>query len=169
MTKATRARTNRLLAERPLPRDGRERTPKRGARPARSVTVNLTESPLGWLKARGLISERQFVAGETLREAWEQASLGPAVTMRWDVAPPGTAARAAPDHEAPTMVQLAARKRFDDAAAAVGEGLADILWRVVCAGEGMRDAEQALGWPARAGRVVLGIALDRLADYYRIR
>jgi hypothetical protein len=44
-----------------------------------------------------------------------------------------------------------------------------MLWRVVCAGEGMRDAEQALGWPARAGRVVLALALDRLADHYRLR
>jgi hypothetical protein len=32
----------------------------------------------------------------------------------------------------------------------------------------MGDAETALGWPARAGRLVLGIALDRVADYYRI-
>jgi hypothetical protein len=42
------------------------------------------------------------------------------------------------------------------------------LWRIVCAGEGMRDAERALGWPARAGKLVLGFALERLADYYRI-
>ena len=166
MTEATPVRKNRLLAERPLPRDGRERTPKRGAKPARSVTVNLTESPLGWLKARGLVSERQFVAGEALRGDWELASLGPAVTMRWDVPPPGSAARSAPDHEAPTLVQLAAKGRFDEAVAAVGEGLAGILWRVVCAGEGMREAEQALGWPARAGKLVLCLALDRLADHY---
>jgi hypothetical protein len=32
----------------------------------------------------------------------------------------------------------------------------------------MRDAETALGWPARAGKLVLGLALDRLAKYYRI-
>jgi hypothetical protein len=169
MTNANRLRKNRLLAERPLPRDGRERTPKRGVRAARSVTVNLTESPLGWLKARGLVDERQFSAGETLRGDWEMASLGPSVTMRWDAPPPGSAARAAPDHEAPTLVQLAARRRFDDAVAAVGQGLADVLWRVVCAGEGMREAELALGWPARAGRVVLTIALDRLANHYRLK
>ena len=39
--------------------------------------------------------------------------------------------------------------------ASAGPGLSDILWRIVCAGEGMRDAETALGWPARAGKLVL--------------
>ena len=159
---------SRLLVDRPLPRDGRKRSAKRGTPAPRSVTVNLAESPLGWLKARGLVSSRQFEAGETLRGDWEQASLGPGVTMRWDAPPPGRSARAAPDHEAPTMVQLAAKRRFDAAVTAVGGGLADVLWRVVCAGEGMREAERALGWPARAGRVVLAIALDRLADHYRL-
>jgi Domain of unknown function (DUF6456) len=169
MTDPTRFKNNRLLAERPLPRDGKERTPKRGAKAARSVTMNLAESPLGWLKARGLVTDRQFAAGETLRGDWERASLGPSVTMRWDAPPPGRTARAAPDHEAATMVQIAAKRRFEAAVAAVGGGLTDVLWRVVCAGEGMRDAEQALGWPARAGRIVLAIALDRLADHYRIQ
>ncbi|MEO8724228.1 MAG: DUF6456 domain-containing protein, partial [Sphingobium sp.] len=44
----------------------------------------------------------------------------------------------------------------------------DILWRVVCAGEGLSAAEQALGWPTRAGKLVLTLALDRVADYYRM-
>jgi hypothetical protein len=64
--------------------------------------------------------------------------------------------------------QLDARRRFDAAVAEAGPGLADILWRVVCAGEGMREAETALGWPARAGKLVLSLALDRIADYYRL-
>jgi hypothetical protein len=33
----------------------------------------------------------------------------------------------------------------------------------------MRDAETALGRPARAGKLVLTLALDRIADYYRVR
>ncbi len=133
------------------------------------MTVNLAESPLGWLRARGLVSERQFAAGEQLRNDWELAQLGPRVTMGWDAPPIGKTPRSAPANTDPTTAQIAARRRFDAAAEHVGSGLSDVLWRVVCAGEGMRDAEQALGWPARAGKLVLGLALDRLADYYRIR
>ncbi len=160
---------NRLLTERALREDKAARpTAQRGARPVRSVTVNLAESPLGWLKARGLISARQFDAGEQLRSDWERAQLAPSVTMRWDAAPAGRGARGPADPAAATEAQLAAKRRFEAAVAATGSGLADILWRIVCAGEGMRDAEQALGWPARAGKLVLGLALDRLADHYRM-
>jgi len=158
---------NRILAERPLPRDGADR--RRKSKAVRTVTVNLAEAPLGRLRARGLISARQFDAGETLRADWERAQLAPPLTMRWDAAPADRNARAAPDPAPPTLKQAAARRRFDAAVAAVGRGFTDLLWRVVCAGEGMRDIETALGWPARTGRVVLGIALDRLADHYRIR
>ena len=64
--------------------------------------------------------------------------------------------------------QIDAKRRFHAAIDAAGPGLADILWRVVCSGEGMREAETALGWPARAGKLVLTLALDRVADFYRI-
>jgi hypothetical protein len=160
---------NRLLAERAVPQDGEERPRGGTRRRARSVTVNLAEAPLGWLKARGLVSERQFEAGERLREDWERAQLAPSVTMKWDAPPLDRGARGAPKLNDPAMAQLAARSRFDAAVAAVGPGLSDVLWRIVCAGEGMRDAERALGWPARAGKLALGLALDRLADHYRIR
>jgi hypothetical protein len=67
-----------------------------------------------------------------------------------------------------TGAQIDAKRRFNEAIASAGPGLADILWRTVCAGEGMRDAETALGWPARAGKLVLTFALDRVAAYYRL-
>jgi hypothetical protein len=52
--------------------------------------------------------------------------------------------------------------------AAAGPGLADVLWRVVCACETLPDAEKALAWPVRSGKLVLKLALDRVADFYRI-
>ena len=151
----------------PRPSTGRPRGDSSAAGLGRSVTVNLAESPLGWLRARGHVSGRQFDAGEQLRADWERAQLAPSVTMRWDAAPGG---RTASDSAlGPTEAQIAARRRFDSAIAAVGAGLTDILWRVVCSGEGMREAEQALGWPARAGKLVLCLALDRLADHYGMK
>jgi hypothetical protein len=167
--KIGRTRRNRLLEEAPVPKDGTERG-QGGRRPAaRSVTVNLAEAPLGWLRSRGHVSERQFAAGEQLRSDWERSGLPPRVTMRWDAAPPDRSARGPDEPAAATHAQLAARRRFDSAVKALGPGLRDIAWRVLCAGEGMREAESALGWPARAGKLVLTMALDRLADHYRLR
>lgn len=127
----------------------------------RSVTVNLAESPLGWLAARGLVSARQVEAGERLRADYERAALAPRVTMRWSPRVGGLG-----DGGDPAAAQVAAKRRFDAAVAAAGPGLADVLWRVVCAGEALPAAERALGWPVRAGRVVLLLALDRVADAY---
>jgi hypothetical protein len=111
---------------------------------ARRVMVHLGESPLLWLRARKLLSDRQFLAGEALRRDWEMAG---------------------PD---PTLTQLSAKDRFHAALKDAGPGLADILWRVVCAGEGLSHAEKALQWPSRAGKLVLTLALERVAGFYRI-
>lgn len=149
---------NRLLAERRLaPADAIDRM---------RVLANLAESPLAWLVRRGHVTARQFNAGERIRGDFQRASLAPRVTMRWDAAPADRQARGAPDALDPTTAQIAARARFDAAIAAAGRGLSDVLWRVVCLGEGLETAERALGWPSRAGKVVLSLALDRLADFY---
>jgi hypothetical protein len=156
----------RELVERELTPEGprRGRMP-RGRRPVRSVTVNLGESPLGWLHARGHIDARLLDAGEALRADYERAQLAPSVTMRWDpVRVKSTGERGL----SPTERQIAARQRFDGAIKAAGRGLEDILWRVVCAGEALPEAEKGLGWPARSGKLVLKIALERVAEFYRI-
>lgn len=131
-----------------------------------SVMVHIGESPIAWLHARGHLSERHYVAGDLLRRDWEKAGLGARVTMRWDGAPRGGRMVGQPSD--PTLAQLAARDRFDGAIKAAGPGLADILWRVACAGEGLVAAEKALGWPSRAGKLVLTLALDRVATWYRV-
>lgn len=161
-----RAEHGRLIEERALGVGRQEKGARK--RPVRSVTVNVAESPLGWLRARGHISERQYDAGEQLRLDWERSQLAPNVTMRWDAAPISKGKGGAGGSWHPAEGQMKARERFEAVVAAAGPGLSDVLWRVVCAGEGMREAETALGWPARAGKLVLTIALDRVADFYRM-
>lgn len=143
------------------------RTPHRTG--TRTVTVNAAESPLGWLYARGHVTRRQYEAGERLRLDWERAQLDPRVTMSWDAAPVARSRGGGSLGPDLSGSQLDAKHCFEAAVAEAGPGLSDILWRIVCAGEGMREAETALGWPARAGKLVLTIALERVASYYRIR
>ncbi len=115
----------------------------------------MAEAPLGWLFARGHVSQRQFDAGERLRCDWKRAQLAPLVAMSWSPAPRSNGRSGSTPSVDLSGAQIDARERFHAAVASARPGLADILWRVVCAGEGMRDAETALGWPARAGKLVL--------------
>ncbi|MEO0699148.1 MAG: DUF6456 domain-containing protein [Pseudomonadota bacterium] len=157
----------RQLVERELTSEG----PKRGSGAhgrRRTVTVNLAESPIAWLHARGHLEDRLFDAGEALRRDYEYAQLSPSVTMRWDPVRVDGGGGARDQGLSPTERQIVAKDRFDRAMAEAGKGLEDVLWRVVCAGEGLPQAEKTLGWPARSGKLVLKLALDRVADFYRI-
>jgi len=154
----------RRLVERELTPEG----PRRGdgvGKGHRSVTVNLAESPIAWLHARGHLDDRLFDAGERLRADYERAQMAPSVTMRWDSVRVRTTGDAG---LTPGERQIAAKARFDGALAAARRGLEDVLWRVVCAGESLPDAERSLAWPARSGKLVLRLALDRVAEFYRI-
>ena len=155
----------RKLVERELTSEGpRQGSSAKGKR--RTVTVNLGESPIAWLHSRGHLERRLFDAGEALRSDYERAQLSPNITMRWD---PVRAKSTGDVGLTPGEKQIAAKDRFDNALKAAGKGLEDVLWRVVCAGEGLPEAEKSLGWPARSGKLVLKLALERVADFYRIR
>ena len=155
----------RPLTERPMAEPGGDTI---GRKIARTVTVNLAESPLSWLHARGHLTDRQLLAGETLRGDYEKAAMGPNVTMRWENIPLSRQKRGAPAGLNQTERMISAKKRFDEALAALGPDLSDIAWRVICAGESMPSAEREMAWPVRSGKLVLRIALDRLADFYRL-
>src|SRR5262245_53463266 len=106
---------------------GRPARASASRRPRRSVTVNLAESPLGWLYARGHIVRRQFDAGEKLRIDWERGQLGSRVTMAWDVAPVSRGRGGQRPGSDLSGAQLDARHRFQAAIDAAGPGLSDIL------------------------------------------
>jgi len=137
----------------------------------RTVRVNLAESPLALLARRKgndgkpFLNAEELEAGERLREEFERAQMGPRVGQNWD--------RFLTMHDGGRSGggdMLAgpqdARNRVTDAFSALGPGLADITMRCCCFLEGMETAERRMGWSARSGKVVLKIALGRLARHY---
>lgn len=137
------------------------------------VTVNEGESPLGWLHrlrgsdGRTLIDDVQFAAGERLRSDFTLAQLSPRMAV--DLTAPVVAGRRGAKSDTPLPeIVLAAKQRFARALDAVGGGLSDLLVDVCCHLIGLEAAERAKGWPQRSAKVVLTIALDRLAAHYGI-
>src|SRR3972149_4283671 len=140
-----------------------------GAR--RRVLVNEAESPLGWLKSRKdrngrpLITDHQYQAGERLRADYWFAHLSPRVTSTWSALAPSERSRRAPPSNAAALRDevIAAKERVMRALMAVGPEVAGVLVDICCELKGLEDAEKENGWPQRAGKGVLQIALTRLA------
>jgi hypothetical protein len=135
--------------------------------------VHDAESPLAWLArrkakdGRPLIDAAQFVAGERLREDFTRAGLTPRVTANW-IAPVAQDRRAVAAPAAFADAVVAAKARVERALAAVGTEFAGLLLDVCCFLKGLEIVERERGWPRSAARVVLAIALDRLAAHYGI-
>lgn len=148
-----------LYAMRPL---------EKGARP---TLVNDGESPLAWLARRKDRDGRPFLdgaqveAGERFRRDIEQAQLLQRVTANWE-ASINAARRGADAGVAVSEVAMDARKRLTRAFEAVGPEMAGLLTDVCGYLKGLEIVESERGWPARSGKVVLKIALDRLARHY---
>jgi hypothetical protein len=139
----------------------------------RRVLLNDAESPLGWLKSRRdrngrpLLSREQVEAGERLGADYWFAAMSPRVTANWSALAPRDRTR----HSTPSAASLrdeviAAKERVMRALDAVGPELGGILIDICCDLKGLEEAETANGWPQRAGKVVLQIALTRLARHY---
>jgi hypothetical protein len=148
------AAQHRLLATRRLKdENGRERY----------VVINAAESPLGALYQRGLVEALQFEAGERLRRDFTLAQLTPRMGVDY------SAAVGRRSHRPETLIAdtaLAARQRFNRALQAAGPGLSEVLFDVCCYLRGLEECERLRRWPRASARVVLRIALDRLAEHY---
>lgn len=125
------------------------------------VVVNIAESPLGALASRGMISAVEFEAGEKLRRDYTYGQLTPRMGMDYGAQVGG--------HQfngtlADTVI--AARQRFGRAMTVAGPGLSDVLFDVCCYLTGLEDCEKQRHWPRGAARIVLKLALARLAAHY---
>ena len=140
----------------------------------RRLRFNLAESPLSVLGRKrdkggaAYLSADLIEAGERLREDFELAQMGPRVTQNWERFLTSGATAGVTAGRGPGEGPQDARVRVAKAMEALGPGLSDIVFRVCCFIEGLETAEKRLGWSARSGKVVLKIALERLAAHYRI-
>jgi hypothetical protein len=164
ITSQGRAALRRLI-------DGAEADEERGEdEPARGRYCQ-TESPVVVLARRRDKDGKPFlgpelvVAAERLREDFEVAQTGPRQGQDWDrfltAGVSGGATGGGAGHG-----PMAARDRLIAALNELGPGLGDVALRCCCHLEGVEAAEQAMGWSARSGKIVLRIALMRLKRHY---
>jgi hypothetical protein len=130
------------------------------------VAVNLAESPLAFLAARGLIDADQFAAGERLRRDYTLACLTPRLGVDWSA--PCVIGRRAAKPEDFSATVLAAKQRFAAAMRAAGPELAGLLFDLCCDLRGLEECEKSRRWPRASAKVVLRLALDALRRHYGI-
>ena len=139
-----------------------------GAR--QSVVIDRSESPLAWLAHRrgrdgkALIEAASLQAGERLRADMTIADMLPRVTSNWSGAASG--GRRANGPETFSDHVIAARQRVRRALDAAGGDMAGLLIDVCGFLKGLEAVESERGWPQRSARVVLTLALARLARHY---
>jgi hypothetical protein len=166
----------RLLAERvgiePLRARHLDLAPRAIETPIGAVAVvaDEAESPLAWLArrkgrdGRALIAPVQLQAGERLRAEFTRAHLMPRITSNWSAAV--SDGRRGQTPAVFTEAVIGARERVRRALDAAGPEFAGVLVDVCCFLKGLADVEGERGWPARSGKVVLQLGLDRLARHY---
>ncbi|MCC5993582.1 MAG: helix-turn-helix domain-containing protein [Rhodobacteraceae bacterium] len=148
----------------PPPAGGRDNTPAR-------LRHGGGESPIAILARRRDKSGQTFLrpddvsAADRMHEDFIMAGLEGmplhsaeafVVALEARKLPPGNVARPG---------TRAARLRVIAALRELGPGLADIVLRCCCFQQGVEAAEAELGWSARSGKIVLRIALQRLARH----
>lgn len=144
------------------------RAVEKGAAPA---LCNEGESPLAWLARRKDRDGRPFLApshveaGERFRRDVTQALILQRVTANWEAAI-ASARRSGDAGVHVTEVAIDARRRLSAAFEAVGPDLAGLLTDVCGYLKGLELVESERGWPQRSAKVVLKIALERLALHY---
>jgi hypothetical protein len=154
-------------------------TPRKSASAAKMqsaarASVNLAESPIGWLARRRdkdgqpLISEAEFDAGERLRSDFWFAQMTPRVTANWDATASGASQRRGAPGTGSDMQDsvIAAAERVRRALGAVGPELAGVLIDVCCHLKGLEEVERRSRWPQRSAKIVLQFALRSLARHY---
>lgn len=140
--------------------------------------LNDMESPLARLASlhtpdgKPYVDLHQIAAGERLRRDFEKSSMAAKTTSRYDAASVSGGGHWQISDNALARLSdnaIDARQRLHLALDAVGPELASILYHVCCLAGGLEQAEQRLDLPRRTGKIVLALALTRLARHYGLK
>jgi Domain of unknown function (DUF6456) len=138
-----------------------------------SAQKNVNESPLAWLcKATGptgkpYLCPAEFAASERLRMDYFASSLSQNLCADWSK--PARARTASGPRNTvldAADAALGAKDRFIKALDILGPGLNDVVFSLCIRETGMEQIECANHWPKRSGKIILKLALDRLARHY---
>ncbi len=137
------------------------------------VQANVAESPLLWLyrqrDAQGerFLSGAEFAAGEKFRRDYASSAMGRMAASNWNAVRQGSAAKRSAAADGGMMTgSLDARRRVMQALSALGPVLDRVVFSMLVREEGISALERGHRWPKRSGKIVLKIALTRLAHHY---
>ena len=140
---------------------------------ARRLRYGLAESPVAVLARRLDKDGRRFLGDAELRAAGQLRTdfiMGQLEDAAFETAralEQQLQARQVPGSNLGPPGTRAARQRVLEVLRDLGPDLGDVALRCCCRLEGVEAAEQALGWSARSGKIVLRIALQRMVRHYR--
>ncbi len=138
-----------------------------------SADKNMAESPLAWLRLHKgsnnapFLSAAEYAAGERFRADYARSSLSQKLCANWE-APARSGTASGPRNPVLDAADsaLAAKDRVMKAMDALGPGLNDIIFGMCIRETSLEALERARKWPRRTAKVVLKLALDRLARHY---
>lgn len=141
---------------------------------ASAAAFDAAESPLLWLARRkgpdgkALIEPHHLLAGERLRADFTLAQMMPRTTANWH-SPVASGRRDGQPVAHPSERAFDAKRRTRKALEEVGPEFAGLVLDVCCFLKRLEDVERERRWPARSAKVVLQLALERLARHYGLR
>ena len=130
------------------------------------VHVNLDENPL--TRWRHYLDLVEIQAGDQFRADYFRSSLSQRVTRNWSLTALQACSPGRHTSEDAAIGAVAAKQRIRCALDCLGTGMGQVVLAVCIHEEGMGALERRFGWVERSGKSFLKLALQRLAEHYKI-
>lgn len=137
------------------------------------VQANVENSPLLVLfrqkddAGQRFLSQAEFAAGEKFRQTYEVSAMGQMRSANWDsIRQSRSSMRGNFAGDDLHIRALDAKRQVMDALSAVGPVMDRLLFAFLVREQNLGRVERGLHWPKSSGKIILKIALARLANHY---